>query len=814
MSGPWEGSRRFLTDMPIFVANSKRRRVFFRVAVVATLVFSLLVGFVFLLQLLSPSTRAPITQAEARDSYLYYYSKNNEKKVALTFDDGPMAKETRDIMRVLKSHEVPATFFFIGKNVLKNPDVAKEVADAGFEIGNHSFSHTYNVHNSERRLNLELNATGLIIERATGTTPKFYRPPFLLSIGVDPAPNPYIPEEVANDWALAAGYLPVGIDIDTKDWLAKSSSEVVATFKKNFTESEANRIILFHDVKSTAPDAVNEIIPWIQEQGYTIVPLSELLEPPTTIALTHDLKPQDTNATTGGEVSLLQWFLYKKGLLDPYTMSGVYDQDTSDAVLRFQFEEGLVDPTAIDPTNIGVVGPETRARIAAININTSPDIVSTSNIFIKASLLVEGFYIYLLSYLGKAITFVSFLAFILISIRVAMLAVLLIIGRYVKPAKTQPKKGYEPLVSVLIPAYNEAENIRSAVASAVRNTYKNKEIIVLDDGSTDTTAAIVEDFCLKNPTEPIKLIKLENGGKARALSIGTELSRGEILMIVDGDAALDKNAIAMLVQHFTDPKIGAVAGKVETAREKTLLSAFQALEYAMGQNIDKRATSVLGAVGVVPGPAGAWRKDLIVKSGGFPQDTIVEDQDMTLTILRMGYKVIYEPRAITFTETPHTVGNFLKQRFRWVYGTIQCFWKHKGVFIERPTSALSLLVMPNTLFFGILMPLTYPIIDTLLIGSLIFGAAPTLWVPIALFTLIDMLYAVWGLWGEKGGKWLILYVPFQRFFYRQLLYYTVIKSVVRAIEGRGARWNKFAKVGQTDRYFYQTFSATTPTTPN
>src|SRR3989344_2317198 len=138
--------------MPIFVANSKYRRVLFRVAVVAALAFTLLIIFIFFIQLLSPSLRTPVTQSEARDSYLYYYSHNNDKKIALTFDDGPTAKETRDIMNVLVKHNVPATFFFIGRNVLANPSVAKEIADNKFDIGNHSFSHSLAVHSSEERL--------------------------------------------------------------------------------------------------------------------------------------------------------------------------------------------------------------------------------------------------------------------------------------------------------------------------------------------------------------------------------------------------------------------------------------------------------------------------------------------------------------------------------------------------------------------------------------------------------------------------------------------------------------------------------------
>lgn len=799
--------------MPIFVANSKRRRVFFRAAVVAALVFTLLILFVIVFKLLSSSDRTPVTQAGARDSYLYYYTKNNDKKVALTFDDGPSAQNTADIIAVLLKHQVPATFFFIGEHVLAYPQVTKEVVRKGFAVGNHSFTHSFNVHSSQQRLALELKSTEMLIERITGSVPKYYRPPYLLAIGIDPAPNPYVSEDPANDWSLALGYLPVGIDIDSKDWKSTSTAQIVQNYKEAFYERERH-ISLFHDVPYTA-EAIDEIIPWIKTQGYSIVPLSELLAPPEKIVLTQDLQRNDTDTTTAGQVSLLQWFLYKQGLLDPYALSGIYDEDTADAVLRFQFAEGLVDPTSIDPANVGVVGKETREHIATMIIG-EPIVTPPTTMVKRIFFTVEGAYIYLLSYVGKAISIVGTLAFALITLRVIVLITLLV-GGWVKEKKEKRKsikktkgKIYKPLVSILIPAYNEAENIKSTLNSVVRNSYTQREIIVIDDGSTDATPSIVEEFCRANPTHPIKLLRLENGGKARALTIGTNLAKGELIIIVDGDAALDKNAIARLVPHFVDPIIGAVAGKVETTKEKTFLSAFQTLEYAMGQNIDKRATSVVGAVGVVPGPAGAWRKDIIIKAGGFPTDTLVEDQDMTLTILRMGYKVIYEPLAITYTETPHTVRNFLKQRFRWVYGTIQCFWKHKKVFIERPFSALSLLVMPNTLFFGILMPLTYPVIDAMLIISLLFGSLFSLWLPILLFTIVDMLYALWGVWSEKGSKRLIFYVPLQRFFYRQLLYYTVIKSIVRAIEGRGARWNKFAKIGDTERYFYNNLSSTAP----
>ncbi len=795
--------------MPIFVANSNRRRVLFRAAVAAVLGFSILVLFSFFIELLLPVSREPFSDTYARESYHYYYTAANDKKVALSFDDGPTDTETLANMAVLLEHNVPGSFLFIGRHVLARPEVAKTVAEKGFTIGNHSFTHSKGAQTSERRLAVELRATEMLISRTTGQTPTYYRPPFLLGIGVDPAPNPYILPEESNGWALAQGYHPVGIDIDTKDWASHSPEEIVANFKSSLKKTNGH-IALFHDVPPTAA-ALKEIIPWLKEQGYSIVPLQELLEPPEEILLTRDLRFGDTNRTTSGEISLLQWFLYKRGLLDPYVLNGVFDEDTRDAVVRYQSAEKLVDPTAIDPVVAGVVGAVTREHIAA-ETKTLPFLPKTPSRFIFALHNIQNGYVYLLSVLGSSIGILAAFALGVIALRTLVLGFLLGIARFRPQKLKNASEGWGPSITVLIPAYNEAENIRSTIESVLNNTYRNREIVVLDDGSTDRTASIVEGMQGAYPEEKLTLLRLQNGGKARALNIGTSHAKGDLIAILDGDAALDTYALEMIVRPFVDPAVGAVAGKVATANQRGLLDRFQALEYAVGQNIDKQAFSVLGAVGVVPGPAGAWRREAIIALGGFPTDTLVEDQDMTLTFLRAGYKVVYEPRAISYTETPHTVSNFLKQRFRWVYGTMQCFWKHKGVFIERPTSSMSYLVMPNTLFFGILLPITYPVVDTILIFSIFFGAWQAVLVPILIFTLVDMLYVYWGLSLEKGSrKGLILFVPLQRIFYRQLLYYTVIKSLVRAIEGRGAGWNKFVKVGETERFF---FSNLNPTLPN
>jgi hypothetical protein len=228
----------------------------------------------------------------------------------------------------------------------------------------------------------------------------------------------------------------------------------------------------------------------------------------------------------------------------------------------------------------------------------------------------------------------------------------------------------------------------------------------------------------------------------------------------------------------------------------------QKLEYAIVQNIDKKALAILGAIGVVPGPAGAWDRRYVNAAGGFSTDTLVEDQDMTLTLLRSGKRVVYDNDAVAYTETPHSIKNFLKQRFRWIFGTTQCFWKHKRAVVENPLSVMSVIVLPNIFVFSMILPLTYPFVDSALVIGLILSDWHYLVLPFIIFTSFDIFYAGIGTAGEKEGVRLLMYVPLQRVLYRQLLYFTVMRSLVRAIEGTGSGWNKFAKMGETQRFYF------------
>ncbi|MBC7836279.1 glycosyltransferase [Acetobacteraceae bacterium] len=762
-------------------------------------------------------SKKPISYVQAAERYHYYYSAANDKKVAFTVDDGPHPPVSEEFFTVLEQYDAPATFFYIGEKALLRPDIVREAAERGFDVENHSFTHSHDAHTSYTRLSVELSVTGYLIDQITGERPLFYRPPYLLGIGVDPTINPYLPLPEDMLWALELGYLPIGSDIDPKDWIATSTEEIIARLARELESKPNGRIILLHE-DATMAKALPATIEYLHKNGYSIVSLAELLTPPEEISLLGTLWPGDTNEKTNGDVSKLQWFLYGKGYLDPYALSGVFDTQTKAALTEFQIAQGILDPSNPDAAIAGIAEASTRDLIRTLSLKDTIDnagSVSGRSLWNSATAPVaygvRTIYITTTPFLREALIGILFLTLILVVARSLGLAGLLLFGRLRRVRVPQVIAINEmPGISVVIPAYNEEENIAATIESVIRCSYPKREIIVIDDGSTDGTAQQVHAVIEAYPQEKVKLIQLENGGKAHAINVALEHSHYDIIAVLDADAAIDPHALQHFAKHFQDSGVGAVAGRVRTTGRGNMLDVFQTLEYAIGQNIDKKAFSALGAVGVVPGPAGAWRKDAVLEMGGFSTDTLVEDQDMTLTLLRAGKKIVYEPLALAYTETPHNVTNFLKQRFRWVYGTMQCFWKHKGAMVEQPTSNMSVVVLPNTFIYNICLPLLYPFADSALIIGLIFGQWETLVLPFLVFTAFDLSYAFLGLWGEPRAGRLLFAVPLQRILYRQLLYYTVMRAVVRAIEGTGSGWNKFRKIGETQRYYVR--SLRTPVT--
>jgi len=365
----------------------------------------------------------------------------------------------------------------------------------------------------------------------------------------------------------------------------------------------------------------------------------------------------------------------------------------------------------------------------------------------------------------------------------------------------------EPRVAVIIPAHNEEKVIRSCIESVRASDYGNFEIIVVDDGSTDNTLTEVFTFSHK---QDVRLISQPNQGKWSALNRALLNIDAEIVVCIDADTQIERSAIRHLVKQFNDPRVGAAAGKIMAGNKVNLLTRLQAFEYATSQNVERKAFDLINGILVVPGALGAWRISALRKSGLFSDETMTEDTDLTIQVNRAGYRVVYEPRARGYTEVPERIGQLLKQRLRWSFGMFQSAWKHKRALFEG--RMVGLISIPDMFIFGYLFPLLAPIAD-LFVAILLYnmitgdgsgylasglGAQPAhyLWAYLTLPALEFLIAGIALARDEDESLWALLLFPIQRVFYRPLLYYSVIRAILRAVTGRLASWGAQKRLGR------------------
>ena len=357
-----------------------------------------------------------------------------------------------------------------------------------------------------------------------------------------------------------------------------------------------------------------------------------------------------------------------------------------------------------------------------------------------------------------------------------------------------------PLVSIIVPAYNEEVNAVRTVNSLLLQDYPNLQVVFVDDGSKDSTYKIV-DNAFKDTTN-VKVYTKENGGKASALNVGIAKADSEFVVCIDADTQLKTDAISKLMQKFTSEKIAAVAGNVKVGNEINMITKWQSIEYITSQNFDRRAFDLLDCITVVPGAIGAFRKAAVIEAGGLTTDTLAEDCDLTMRLHRIGYEVRNCTDAISYTEAPETMKQFMKQRFRWSFGVIQCFWKHRDALFNPKYKNYGMVAMPNILIFQMILPFLAPLADLILVLSLVaagFGLIPAsishIVIYYIIFTLVDVAGAALAFAFEKEDyKKLIWMIP-QRLVYRQLMYYIIIKSFSKAIKGELQGWGVLKRTG-------------------
>ena len=422
-----------------------------------------------------------------------------------------------------------------------------------------------------------------------------------------------------------------------------------------------------------------------------------------------------------------------------------------------------------------------------------------------------------IAFFNYLIRWLFFFAIALGIARAVLLTILALVDRRTHPrppATAAVASGEQPAVSVIIPAYNEEKVIVDSIARVLASDYPALELIVADDGSKDRTSALVAEHY--GADDRVRLMTLTNGGKASALNRALKAATGEVVVALDADTQFLPDTIAKLVRWFADPRIGAVAGNARVGNRVNLITRWQSIEYVTAQNVERRALDAIGAITVVPGAVGAWRREALDAVGGYPEDTLAEDQDLTIAIQRKGWLVAYDVEAIALTEAPETFRALGKQRYRWSFGTLQCLWKHRKVLSKGRPRGLALFGMPQAWLFQIVFAALSPLIDLALVLSII-GTAVRVhqhgWLQTQsdvlrmavywmVFTSVDLL-AGWiayrmeprdaaGRRPRFPGLLLIL----QRFAYRQLMYSVVLRSIRSALQGRVVGWGKLERTGR------------------
>lgn len=356
---------------------------------------------------------------------------------------------------------------------------------------------------------------------------------------------------------------------------------------------------------------------------------------------------------------------------------------------------------------------------------------------------------------------------------------------------TTPEPVFYPKVSVLVPAYNEEKVIERTIQSLIQTRYPDKEIIVIDDGSKDGTFQIINKY-----KKQIKALHKDNGGKASAINFGLAYSTGEIIVVVDADTLVGPDSLVHLARGFSvNENVAAVAGNIKVRNRKNWLTWCQALEYVAGIQIVRRALDVFGAISVVPGSLGAFRKNVLEEIGTYHKDTLVEDFDVTLKILRTNLVIAGSTRATAYTEAPESLYSLYKQRKRWYGGNLQVFLRHADALTNPRFGLLQRLVLPYMIFSSVVMPFVGFITIASAIFAAVYGNGLFVLEMFAIFTSLQYMQVALAIRMDDEDPRLIAYAVFLVVGYKQVLDFLLIRSVFERLFKRKMVWTSAERVG-------------------
>ncbi|MCU1515949.1 MAG: glycosyl transferase [Pseudarthrobacter sp.] len=606
----------------------------------------------------------------------------------LTFDDGPDPRFTPEILDLLSQEKVPATFFPVGDNIVKYPEIFKRMVREGHMVGTHTMSHIDFWAHDDAFNRQQIIGADRVMRAADNYATRLFR---------IPTGNPEN-NTLALLQAQQLGYLHFNMDIDTRDWEYAPGVPIQVP-----TLDGEGHVVLIHDGGGDRTATINmlkELIPRAKAQGYTFTTIQPLL--PTEFVPQHSIQ-----TTVEDNVTLAAMTTY---LVTP------------NVLLNWLFWFGI------------------------------------------GSLTVLTFLFVVLALINNA--------------------------RQKKRLWDAVEDRDWPLVSVVLPVFNEELVVARTLDALRASDYPRLEVVAVNDGSTDGTLAVLTEYAKTWPH--LTIIDQPNRGKPAASNLGIAQARGEIVVTLDGDTLFEPQTIKMFARHFLAPRngkeVGAVAGHVKVGNRRNLVTAWQSLEYLSGICVTRMAEGLMGAISIVPGACAAWRKEALVKAGGYSLDTLAEDADLTLSLQRLGYSIVQENEAVAWTEAPLTLRGLFRQRLRWTYGNIQTLYKHRSMLFNPKYGALGMLTMPYALI-SVVVPLVFmPLTVIVAFVSLSRGE----WQAIAIFSAFvaasHMLISIVAVLMVKENLLHLLMVPFYRLIYEPLRAYVVFGSAFRMLKGSAVGW--------------------------
>ncbi|HKS51883.1 MAG TPA: glycosyltransferase family 2 protein [Pseudonocardiaceae bacterium] len=369
-----------------------------------------------------------------------------------------------------------------------------------------------------------------------------------------------------------------------------------------------------------------------------------------------------------------------------------------------------------------------------------------------------------------------------------------------RPGRNMVFNSSVPLVTVVVPAFNEGRVLRNCVDSILASTYRTIEIVLVDDGSTDDTLAVMRCYA-DHPA--VTVLTRPNGGKGAALNAGIAVAKGEIVLLVDADGIFTATTVVDILRGFDGPRVGAVCGNDTPVNLDRLQTRLLAVLTHTGTGFVRRALALIGCLPIVSGNLGAFRKSVLDEVGGLREDIVGEDLELTWRIRRAGYSVSFRPDAKVYAEVPSTVRGLWRQRIRWSRGFIQTVRLHRDLLFRPryglfgcwlPINVTSMLVVPVLQVAALLLVPVLAATTNSPVPPSVLGALGWLGLVVGVITafcaiLLDRAYA----------DLRLLYVVPLWVVYSALLSLVVVVALWQEIRGSEARWNKLARTGVVSR---------------